>query len=548
MNLFNSTNRPRLYMMDAAKKERARLALKKDFEACEAELQVNYPEQCLVYDNQKEVALDIVNSFMCDDVCLAVLIAEMQVGKTGACLATAFYMCTHLDDEKLVDKDNVVIITGLSDSDWKKQTELSMINSFKNNVFHRGNFKDKRLVELLKKGKNMLIIIDESHIASQISQQMSLLLKDVDILNIDNLKQRNIRILQVSATPGATLQDALEWGTNSKIFKLVPSHKYVGFQELQLADKIKEALDLSKYDNVKKLATFITCEYKTPKYHIVRVKGKYNIMKNVETLCTIKGWEVLNHNSQDRCDEDILEVAPTKHTFILIKEFWRASKRLCDAHIGVVHEAFVKTADANANAQGLAGRCCGNDKQKPGPGTPTIFCNTRAIDQYIAWVNAHGNYNAIHEYTSKDINVRKGQIRVNPTINHPSNVDGLTVVTSTPNSLYDFPEWNSNNGFATLDEMKNFLRDRLGREVRLRESLDRDGYMLSTRLTNYYGKTKDHLTADDRLVYADYNARMAGTNIASQGKKGQNYMVYPVYPNKDSPPESVRYYYSILRS
>jgi hypothetical protein len=376
---------------------------------------------------------------------------------------------------------------------------------------------------------------------------MSLLLKDVDILNINNLQQRNIRILQVSATPGATLQDALEWGTHSKVFKLTPSPRYIGFQKLKEANKIRDALDLSKYDNVVRLGAFILCEFTIPKYHIVRVKGNSNIVRNLETLCGTKGWEIMNHNSQDKCEADILEVPPGKHTFILIKDFWRAAKRLCDTHIGIVHESFVKIADANANAQGLAGRCCGNDKQKPGYGTPTIFCNTRAIKQYIAWVNAHGNYNEIHEYSSKDINVRKGQIRVSPTINHHSNIDGLTIMHSQPNSRYDFPEWNDSNGFATLGEMKDFLRTQLDQVVRLREFNPIDGYMLSTRLTNYYGKTKDNLTSNDRLVYADYNARMAGTNIASQGKKGQHYMVYPVYPSKVSPPQSVRYYYSILK-
>lgn len=525
---------------------RARDALQKDYDACEADIQVDNPEQRLIYDNQKEVALEIVDSFMNNDVYLAVLIAEMQVGKTGACLGTAFYMCTHSDDSKIIDRDNVITLTGLSDTEWKTQTKMSMINSFARNVFHRGNFKDKRLLDILKNGSNMLIIVDESHIASQISQQMSLLLKEADILNINMLKARNIRILQVSATPGATLKDALDWGNHSKVFKLKPSCKYVGFKKLREANKIKDALDLSKYQNVLRIGDFITNEYLTPKYHIIRVKGCSNIDKNITSLCVAKGWSVINHNSQDRWDADILEKCPEQHVFILIKDFWRASKRLCDTHIGVVHEAYVKVADANANAQGLAGRCCGNDKQEPGSGTPTIFCNTRAIEQYIAWVNANGCYSEIQEYSSKDIKVSKGRIKASLTINHHSNVDGLDVVQQQPSPLYDFPEWNGTNGFGSLDELKEFLRQRLNRIVRLRDFLQRDGYMLSTRLTNYYGKTKDNLVAEDRLVYADYNIRMAGTNIASQGKKGQHYMVYPVYPNKESPPESVRYYYSIL--
>ena len=531
--------------MDASKKARARFALQKDFEACEADVKVNSPEQKLIYDNQKEVALDIVNSFMEDDVHLAVLIAEMQVGKTGACLATAIYMCTHPDDNKVIDKNNVILLTGLSDTEWKEQTRLSMVRSFQDNVFHRGNFKDTRLIELLKYGKNMLLIIDESHIASQMSHQMSLLLKEVDILSITNLMDRNIRILQVSATPGATLQDALDWGKYSKVFKLVPSPKYVSFQRLKGASKIKDALDLSNYDNVVHIRDYISSEYTSPKYHIVRIKGSKTVVNNIEKVCILQKWCVINHNSQDRWDASSLETKPQQHTFVLIKDFWRASKRLCDENIGVVHEAFVKKADANANAQGLAGRCCGNDKQDPGYGTPTIFCNMRAIDQYIAWVNANGNYKDVQEYSSKDINVCQGRVRTQPTLNHHSQISGLDVTESEEETLYDFPIWSSDTGFATLTEIKEFLKNTLEKIVRLHEFHDINGYKLSTRLTNHYGKTKDHLKADDRLIYCDYKRTMAGTNIASQGKKGQNYMVYPVYPDKESPPESVRYFYSV---
>jgi hypothetical protein len=534
-------------MNDSARKQRARTALESDLKATQDNINIDSPGKLLIYDNQKEVGLDIVHSFLEDNVYLAILIAEMQVGKTGACLATAYYMCTHPDDNKVIDKNNVVIITGLSDTDWKEQTQISMISSFKENVFHRGNFKNQKMLEKLKYGNNMLIIIDESHIATQISQQMSLLLKETDILNIDNLQQRNIKILQISATPSATLQDALEWGSFSKVFKLQPSIKYIGFQKLKYANKIHDALDLSKYENVVSIGNYISSEYNTPKYHIIRIKGSNNIEKNISRLCMIRGWDMINHNSQERWNADELETQPTKHTFILIKDFWRASKRLCDTHIGVVHENFVKKADANTAAQGLAGRCCGNNKQKPGKGTPTIFCNLKAIDQYINWINANGNYKAVQEYSSRDINVSKGKIKTLPTLNHHSNVSGLEVLDIKEESIYDFPVWNENNGFATIDEVKNFLKINLDKTVKLHDFYKIDGYELSTRLTNYYGKTKDQLTANDRLTFSDYNVKMAGTNIASYDKKGQNYMIYPVYPNKTSPYTSVRYYYSILK-
>lgn len=537
--------------MDASRKDRARDALQKDLDATEAKLKVDNPEYRLIYDNQKEVALDIVDAFITQDVYLAVLIAEMQVGKTGACLATAFHMCMHPDNYKVIDLDNVVILTGLSDTEWKEQTKMSMVQSFQKNVFHRSNFKEERLVKLLKHGRDMLLIIDESHIATQISHKLSLLLKEVGILDISNMKERNIKILQVSATPGATLQDSEDWGKYSKVFKLSPSPSYVGFAKLINANRLRDALELSKYENVLSLATVIRSEYKSPKYHILRVKGCNSAIQNIGRLCIIHNWLSINHNSQDRWDSELLETPPCQHTFILIKDFWRASKRLCDKHIGIVHEAYVRKPDANANAQGLAGRCCGNDKQQPGTGTPMVYCNMKAIEQYIAWVNANGNYKDVLEYSSRDINVSKGQVKSQATLNHHSNVLGLDeVVPKSTNEriLYEFPPWNKDNGFATLTEMNAFLKMTLGKNIRLREFHQVDNFKLSTRLTTYYGKPKEQLTANDRLTYSDYNVNMASTNIASEGKKGQHYMVYPVYANKDAPSSSVRYYYSVLKN
>lgn len=364
------------------------------------------------------------------------------------------------------------------------------------------------------------------------------------------MRDRNIRILQVSATPGSTLQDSEHWGNYSKVFKLSPSPNYVGFAKLLNANRIRDSIDLSKYENVSALAHFIDSEYKTAKYHILRIKGCNGGIQNIATICIIRNWITINHNSQDRWDAELLERQPKQHTFILIKDFWRASKRLCDKHIGVVHEAYVKKADASANAQGLAGRCCGNDKQEPGEGTPMIYCSMKAIEQYIAWVNANGNYKQVLEYTSRDISVSKGQVKSQATLNHHSNVVGLDDVVpknTSERTLYEFPPWNKDNGFATLPEMNAFLKTTLEKNIQVRKFHEVDNYKLSTRLTTYYGKPKEQLTANDRLTYADYNVNMAGTNIASEGKKGQHYMVYPVYPNKEAPPSSLRYYYSILK-
>lgn len=532
--------------MDSAKKARARNALIKDYEAKEAEIQVDNPNKKLVYDNQKEVAFEIVNCFMNETVHLAVLIAEMQVGKTGACLETAYRMCTHIDDDKVIDKSNVFIITGLSDKEWKEQTKMSMIRSFEDNVFHRGNFKDKSFILKLTNAHNMLLIIDESHIASCISQEMSKLLKKTNILDLDEIKRRNIRILQVSATPGATLQDALEWGEYSKVFRLFPSPQYVSFSKLFQSGKIRQALDLSNYDNVKKIVSLINDEFKNiPKYHIFRVKGDLNIVQNLTKIAVKNNWKVINHNADDKWDAKFLAERPDTHTFIMILDLWRAAKQLVDINIGIVHESCVKKSDTSTNAQGLAGRCCGNDKRTPGQGTPIIFCSVPAIKQYIAWIDANGSYEDIDKYNSKNINVKNGIVKSTPAIMHHSNIEGLDVEPIV-NREFDFKPWNDENGFTDINVLNTFLTTKLKKTVKLRQFMEIDGYMLTTRLTTYYNnRKKGELTSADRLLYSHYNNMTPGTNISKPGAKGQQYMVYPVYPNSESGPEEVRYFYSI---
>jgi len=68
---------------------------------------------------------------------------------------------------------------------------------------------------------------------------------------------------------------------------------------------------------------------------------------------------------------------------------------------------------------------------------------------------------------------------------------------------------------------------------------------LTSRLTSTYKKEKDALEADDRLTDTKYNRIKKSMNISSTGK-GQQYMIYPVYPTMMSVPTEVKYYLHYL--
>jgi hypothetical protein len=55
------------------------------------------------------------------------------------------------------------------------------------------------------------------------------------------------------------------------------------------------------------------------------------------------------------------------------------------------------------------------------------------------------------------------------------------------------------------------------------------------------------LLESDRLIFEFYKKINLGMNISSKEGHGQQYMVYPVYPTKDSPPSDVRYYVRYLK-
>jgi hypothetical protein len=104
---------------------------------------------------------------------------------------------------------------------------------------------------------------------------------------------------------------------------------------------------------------------------------------------------------------------------------------------------------------------------------------------------------------------------------------------------------NPEQGFHTIDEANKFLTEKLKHRVKMREfHKTKEGYYVSTRLKNVNKKNKDELTSDDRLTDEKFK-RLNKTQNISDGK-GQQYMVYPVYPTMTSAPSEVRYFVAYL--
>lgn len=506
------------------RKARIRERVHASYKDLESQIRVDNPQSKLVYPNQVEAAWEIVELFQYGKMAVT-LLALPQVGKTGVMLEVAYIMTTSNNDDLLINPENVYIISGMNDIDWQKQTTSSFPSALNKHVYTRSEFNKLSTLNSLENG---LIIIDECHIAAEARQQMSKKLKGAGFDNPEVLRDKNVRILQVSATPAHVLFNSERaWEDDHAIVRLEESTKYVGFQKLLDADRIMDTHDDS-VDNFNEIEQLIKDEFVTPKYHIFRLgRGKKEKIKFDEMIAKNR-WISIFHNCESREDTDLMfDNRPVQHTFLVIKGFWRAGKRLNDKHLGVLYEGPSNTPDINVVAQSLAGRACGNDKQSPGKGSPIIYCHKESLQNYMVWFNGDGRFENT-PYYSRHLKSIGGNLIVRSSFHGEASKQQLATSHPTP--------------FKTLQEVRAFLGDYFEKPINIEEFHTVDGYELTTRLTSYYKKTKAELVASDRLTLDKYKLIPSMTNISSTGN-GQKYMVYPVYENTE-----VQYYVRYLDS
>ena len=383
----------------------AREAVQKSLESLQLTMREKNPDSQLTHSNQREAAMTIVEKFR-TGASAVTLLALPQVGKTGAMLYVAYLMATLINDDEMIHYDKVFVVSGMNDTDWQEQTSSSFPEIMRKNVLTRSMFHKKfKNIEDLKKLENALIIIDECHIAAEHGQQLPSVLNNGELNTPAFLDKKHVKILQVSATPAHTLFNAInKWGDKHATVCLEASSAYVGFKQLLESSRIVDNTYETGVNNMTLVEDDIKEVYKSPKYHICRLGPKDR--EGFNSMIKRNGWEKKTHDSKSREDTDLLfENAPSVHTFILIKGFWRAGKRLNDKHIGIMYEFPSDKPDCNVVTQSLAGRSCGNGKQKPGNDSPIIYCHEKSIRNYVEWFENDGSFDT--EYISRHLVIDK---------------------------------------------------------------------------------------------------------------------------------------------
>ena len=339
----------------------------------------------IFHPNQTTAALKIIDKFKTKFY--VQFQAQMQAGKTGCSLFTAF---------KMIEKEMVkkfFIISGMSDTDLKNQWSDKIVEhkseymlchqndlSIKNkrqfcrtltkslsNIYFNSQLKTIINIEMLK---DSIIIIDEVHYGSKQKSQIHNLFERLGIRDIlegkkcPKLEEYNIKILTVSATRAtedAVYNDLLREAKNNwgRVY-MEPGRDYKGIIDYFNEDQIKTYIELVP-KNENKIIELFNKYRGRKKYFAIRAVGKKN--EYIEELIKTQNIPIQYYDQTHRDNFDTIE--PQQFTVVIIKGRLRLGKELDKTHICAVFESSDESMHNDTLLQGLPGRVCGYKVRNP---------------------------------------------------------------------------------------------------------------------------------------------------------------------------------------
>ena len=347
---------------------------------------LNLSKKTLVYENQRKCALEVLDGIQ-KGFLFQLVLAQTQSGKTGM-MVTVAEGC----------KKDVVVMSGLSNIDWKKQTIRRF--SEKVPVYHRNDLKN------VKKLEHCVVLIDEVQYASGAGMTLDGLLEDCGCKDIETLRQLNVHFVLVSATPNRIYDDLCELSSEwCRHLVMQPGDGYTGLQELLQSGRLREAKDLwvagavgddenagvkrfnekmisKSLEAIEELKDVVT-SYKDPKYHIVRTQyaaAGEEVRERFKTVFLDSVDFVVCDSTTGVGVMEKVKVKPARQCVLFIKEQLRCAATLVKTHIGVLYDRVSKLD--NVMVQGLAGRGTGYDV----PECLVVFSDVKSIQRYLAVV------------------------------------------------------------------------------------------------------------------------------------------------------------------
>ena len=327
------------------------------------------------------------------------LAAEMQAGKTGVVCGVLRLILRNIKTFG-IRPERVFLITGMNDNAWTKQTRERVPEQFRKNVHHNGNLKQvkEKLIRLAKGEylKNCLVVLDESHFASSYDNRPA---KEVfetlhSLCPIELWAERNVRLVTISATDPALTIGIADQRHIARDIRLQTTAAYQSVESLEKAGRLIDTFALKDDVSLRRYIDILDKKFGTePLYHILRPQRTKNawVQETLKTLCpsaSVIAWDSSTSSKHPSSSDgsstasiedinEILQVRPTKITFIVIKDMFYASKTLCDKHVGALYDRCGGKDDTNL--QSLLGRACGYGKSK----RTIVFTSLATVSNYL---------------------------------------------------------------------------------------------------------------------------------------------------------------------
>ncbi len=391
--------------------------VKRDYELKVQENKTNFEKgdykstQEYTFYNQRQDGQQIVDLFYKNPVMRAVsIIKRTKVGMDGLMIELAKTITTHEDRVFRLDYKNVLFLTGMSNVAWERDMKDKIPHCFSKNVYHRGKLKSKKINKILPNFKNGLIIIDEIDTGDDINHVLAKTLNNYGLLDIENMKTKNIRFVFVSATMKQQISELMKWPKNTHaVYKMTIPETYVSHRDLLDHNIIQEFYDINTEEIANKwIKEDIIDRYgEDYRIHIIRINDKNMI--NIINAAKTNGIEIRLHTSKERIEDEEMDNMfknVDKHIIIMVKGFYRRANLIPNCwkiKIGAVHELCTNKVDINVQIQGLSGRMTGywkdvitNPEYKIGPYRTSVA----AIQEYEEWFKDPCNYNSKKYYTN----------------------------------------------------------------------------------------------------------------------------------------------------
>ena len=353
---------------------------------------------------QKLAAYQVFNHLFCATIqrCWVHLAAEMQAGKTGV-ITTLIRLILANASKLRILPNRIFVLTGMSDDAWKLQTRERMPLAIREGIQHnKGLIKIAKSLRSLAGSEylsNVLIVIDESHIAASMRNQPNKHIYQtlVELCPPKLWEERNIRIVTISATdPVKALAISESPLPKAAVVRLHTTSKYQSIEKLLAASRIRYLEDFGAITTPRATAELVRA-VKTefadrPFYHIIR--ASYGKISAVEALINasfpdarVIRWDA-DTRSKAKADGDsssvasmddintLLETTPEVNTFIIVKNMFYAAKTLNDEHVGVLWDRLSSKDDTTL--QSLIGRACGYGKST----STIVYTSRQTVENY----------------------------------------------------------------------------------------------------------------------------------------------------------------------